>query len=188
MKILKRYKDANGSIVGYDILAEGTVGRFSLEQALSLQQYIDNAFITSGGEYRAKSGCKIDKEVLHKNQLIVRPVAKLIEKPRTQSMPLDYYGKEFIFVCRKLRSYAQSNNFVVDMNKHKSNYGKNTHLFKLIEACGVNVHDFIQNYLYNIQPYSLSRFQSKKNLGKGNIWLSDMGYNIQLVIKVYDVM
>lgn len=187
MKILKRYKDANGSIVGYDILAEGTVSRFSLEQALSLQQYIDNAFITSGGEYRAKSGCKIDTEVLHKNQLIVRPVAKPIEKPRTQSMPLDYYGKEFISVCRKLRSYAQSNNFVVDMNKHKSNYGKNTHLFKLIEACGVNVHDFIQNYLYNIQPYSLSRFQSKKNPGKGNIWLSDMGYNIQLVIKVYDV-
>ena len=185
MRILKRYKDVNGNTVGYDILVEGTVDRFSLEQALGLQSHIDNAFITSGGEYRAKSGYKIDTEILH-NELVVRPVSQPIEKPRTQNMISDYHGKEFISICRKLRAYAQDNNFVVDMSKHKSNYGKNTHLFKLIEACDMSVHDFIRNYLYNIQPYSLSRFQSTKNLGKSNIWLSDMGYNIQLVIKVYD--
>lgn len=156
MRILKRYKDVNGNTVGYDILVEGTVDRFSLEQALGLQSHIDNAFITSGGEYRAKSGYKIDTEVLH-NALVVRPNLQHAQSDKIQQ-DVEYYGKPFIGVCRLLRKYAEQNNFVVDMSKHKSNSGKNTHLFKLIEACDISVHDFIRNYLYNIQPYSLSKF------------------------------
>lgn len=176
MQILKRYKDTNGNTIGYDISAEGKVGRVSLEEALALQKFIDNAFVTSGEEYRAKSGYSIDTEVLHRNQLIVRPAVKPAEKPKSPNMHFDYHGKDFILICRKLRRYAQDNNFVVDMSKHKPNYGRNTHLFKLIEACGLDVHDFIQNYLYNIQPYSLSKFQSTKQPTCRSMWVSYMEY------------
>lgn len=158
MRILKRYKDVNGNTVGYDVLSDGVTNRVSLEKALGLQEFIDNAFITSGGEYRAKSGYKIDTEVLYNNVLLPRVITKP-QQSKTNETESEYHGKEFINICRKLRQYALENNFTVDMNKHSSNNDNNVHLFKLIEACDVTVHDFVRDYLYNLQPYSLSKFQ-----------------------------
>ena len=184
MEIIRRYKDANGNTIGYDI-ANGTVVKFvSVDRALDIAEFIINAVVVSGKEFRAKKGYKIDTVVLHSNELAVRKPVQTVPTQSNSLQGIDFYGKEFINVCRRLRTCASKNNFTVDMSRHKSNDGRNTHLFKLIEACDIDVRTFIRGYLYNIQPYSLSKFQGSKNIGKNNIWLSDMGYGVSLVIKV----
>lgn len=119
---------------------------------------------------------------------MVKPNTKIISTDNIGKtiVESDYYGIEFISVCRRIRRYAIEGKLTVLTNKHKSNSGKNTHLFKLIEACNISVEDFIRGYLSVIQPYSLEKFQSKKTagLGAGNVWLCDIGYKISLVIKL----
>lgn len=59
----------------------------------------------------------------------------------------------------------------IERREHKSNGERNTYLFKVIEACGISVKDFITGYLSVLQPYSLEYFQGSKVLGKNNIWV-----------------
>lgn len=115
MKILKRYKDANGNTVGYGISIEGSVDRVSLEQALALQNYIDNAFITSDGEYRAKSGCKIRTELLRISpQDIKVPLRKY--KGRKCSAPHSY------IIPRLIKDFSKKKKFVNVYNDLKYRY------------------------------------------------------------------
>lgn len=67
------------------------------------------------------------------------------------------YGSTFINVCRIVRKKASEKKIVVEQNAHKSNDGRNIHLFKLIEACNLSVNDFVNEYLSVLQPYSLEK-------------------------------
>lgn len=96
---------------------------------------------------------------------------------------IEYHGMEFLTVCRKIRKFANADMFELDMSAHKSNEGKNIHLFKLIQACHIDVRTFIRGYLANIQPYSLQRF--KKNMNeKDKALVCDVGYGVKLLIKI----
>ena len=90
-------------------------------------------------------------------------------------MPKDYFGKDFIKVCRKIRKYANANRLKLDTKPHQANEGRNIHLFKVIETCGVSLHDFVRGYLCNLQPYSLTAFNNGTETSKYDIWLCDVG-------------
>ena len=157
MRIVTRYKEA-GVTVAYDVEMNNKIKHLDATAVKELAEFVENAELMTTGEFRALKGECINTvattPVLSENgDCSVRlPVMGL---PSCQFGEPDCYGKEFIKVCRRLREFARKNNFTVDMSEHKANGGRNTQLFKLIEACDTNVHNFIRMYLYNIQPYSL---------------------------------
>ena len=186
MRILKRVKE-NNIVVGYMIdIGNNEVKFIERESAVNLQSLITNAvLLRDGSDYMGRDGVIIEtiqnetrhSTIVHKKQEIA--------KVNNSSYTGDYYGQQFINVCRNLRKYARSGNVVVDMSSHKSNGGNNTHLFRLIEACGVSVRELVVGYLSVIQPYSLQLFQGKKDIDRRiNIWVIDIGYGIKLVIKL----
>lgn len=96
-----------------------------------------------------------------------------------------YTSKEHINICRKIRNYASAGKLIIDTSKHTSNKGLNTHLFKLIEECGIDVKTFITGYLSCLQPYNLRPFQSGKHQEIQNqTWLCEFGYKVDIVIKL----
>lgn len=182
MKILKRYKNDFGQTVGYRIEIQtnkGTMGNdFTVEETIVFRNRIKNATLLSNSEYIAKKGCKIETQRIHETKT-TKPV-----KVASPTMPKDYYGKEYIKVCRKIRQYANANRLKLDTEPHQANGGRNIHLFKLIETCGVSLHDFVRGYLCNLQPYSLKAFDDGTETSKYDIWLCDAGYGVQFIIKI----
>lgn len=124
------------------------------------------------------------KRATNKNtSLIVNK--KIDEKPVLRTnIPDDYYGRNYIKVCRKIRDKAIRGELVVNTNIHKSNDGRNVDLFKLIKLCGVSVKGFIKGYLSVLQPYQLEPFEAKKNIASSSLYVCDMGYKYYLVIKI----
>lgn len=106
-------------------------------------------------------------------------------KLQGSNIPNDYYGKEYVNICRQIRNMAIMGRIKLDkaITAHKSNSGNNIHLLDLIEACGIKAIDFIQGYLSVIQPFVFEYFQKDKQ-GKNDTWIADLGYRVQLVIKV----
>lgn len=190
MIIVKRHKSEDGRLLGYTIKDNSTVSFVDYEKAIALSPFIENAVLQKNNVYRAKSGNTIETVVEYTNSnKKVRgtnlPALKKNINPKKANniSSLDYYDKDFISICRKIRKYAYSNNIVIDTTPHKSNIGRNTHLFDLIKLCDINLKVFIKRYLSVIQPYSLSKFQAKKS-PSDQIWLCDIGYNTSLVIKI----
>ena len=180
MRIERRYKDNNGKTIGYDVSENNKFKYIENIVAIHMAEFIDNAVLMKNKEFRAKKGYNIDTIIVHNTELSVRK----LDSNFKSELNIDYYGKDYINICRRLRRYAEQNKIEVSMNKHKANGGRNTHLFKMIKACDIDVDKFITQYIYNIQPYSLSRFQGSRNISKDNIWISDTGYGVELVIKV----
>lgn len=110
----------------------------------------------------------------------------------SSNFPSTYYDIECIKACCSIRYYARKGKLILKYNEHESNAGANVHLFKLIEECGIALKQFIIGYLSVIQPYSLKRYQvnskdrKEKNLDKHDIWMCDIGYSVQLLIKIDD--
>lgn len=183
--ILKRFKDSNGNVTSYMIVDNnsGKKDTVSKIDAQKLSTFIRNARLIKSGEYIAKKGCSIDTEVDTSNLLAVRKVNKISDNVKN-NIDIDFYGKEFINICRRIRQCAILGNIRVDTSSHKSNGGNNINMFKLIEACGISVQDFVKGYLSVLQPYSLSKFMGTKNIGKDNVWIVDIGYRVKLVIKI----
>lgn len=105
------------------------------------------------------------------------------DKPN--DLPDDYYGREFITICRKVRELALQNKIIVqEMDKIYSSDVDN--FIKLIGSCGVGVKDFIKGYLSAIQPYSFEGFQKNISENGSLIWSIDIGYRVQLMIRLYE--
>ena len=183
MEILSRHKDSDGNILGYTIKIENKTEFIDASTAIGLKSLITNAFLTQSGEYRAKKGYQIDT-VVDYSKLCLHPKKPAIVQADNNLSNVDYYGKGCIEACRKIRRYALEGKLSFDDSQHKSNNGANIHLYRLIEACGVDLKTFIINYLSTLQPYSLEYFQN--NRIEQQIWLVDLGYKIRLVIKVDD--
>lgn len=188
MKIVKRVKNKN-KVIGYIIdTGNNETTYFDKNRAINMASVITNAVLLKDkSDYKGKAGViieSIQSETRNSIEVHQKPKMELVKVPQN-SYSGDYYGREFINVCRKLRSFACAGNISVDMGSHKSNGGNNTHLFKLIESCGVSVKELVVGYLSVIQPYSLQLFQDSKGVDKKyNIWITDIGYGIKLVIKV----
>ena len=182
MYIINRIKNSNGKVVRYTVNNDGRIEILDSNFVIANAHLVTNAYLVDGVYFRAKHGSHIDTIVEHNTALVKRePVSKV--SSFIEFVP-DYYGKEFISICRYIRQIAYENKFRLDTKPHKSNRGRNIQLFALIEACGISPREFVRNYLYHIQPYSLSRFMGTKTRGDDHIWLCDLGYNINLVIKI----
>ena len=88
-----------------------------------------------------------------------------------------------IAVCKKIRNLAKLDRVVLDESEHRS--GLNKHLFDYIEYCGLNVLDFVKQYLSNLQPYMIERRKDQEP-EKWFICVIDNLYRVSLYIKVYN--
>lgn len=84
-------------------------------------------------------------------------------------------------VCKKLRNLAKLNRIILDETEHRS--GLNKHLFDYIEYCGLNVLDYIKQYLQNLQPYMIERRKDQESKSTF-ICVVDKLYRISVYIKV----
>lgn len=182
VNILIRHKDKNGSTKGYTISIDGTLHFVDLELLKSsFGKSVNNAYLVNG-EYRAKKGSHI-KTVVDSTNISVQRSTKPEMKVKS-NLPNDFYGKDFIGVCRRLRNYANIGNIKVITSKHSANNGNNVHLFEIIELCGLSVRDFVIGYLSVIQPYCLDFFQPSKAKRAGQKWFVELGYSTRMIIKL----
>ena len=86
-----------------------------------------------------------------------------------------------IAVCKKIRKLARLDRLTIDYTEHRS--GLNKHLFDYIEYCGINISDFIKQYLLNLQPYMLERRKDQEQ-DKSFICVLDNLYLVSLYIKL----
>lgn len=86
-----------------------------------------------------------------------------------------------ISVCKKIRNLAKLDRISLDTSVHRS--GLNKHLFDYIEYCGINVLDYIKEYLSNLQPYMIERNKKQKSC-KSFICVLDNLYKISVYIKI----
>lgn len=182
ISILKRHKDSNGNTIEYTVIVDGQIARVDLNTLkLSYGNNVDNAYLVNG-EYKAKKGCHIETDVVSTG-LSVQKVTKPQVKVKSEFIN-DYYGKDFIGVCRRLRNYANMGNIKVVTNKHSSNNGNNVHLFEIIELCGLSIKDFVVGYLSVIQPYCLDLFQPSNAKKANQKWFVELGYSTRMIIKL----
>lgn len=88
---------------------------------------------------------------------------------------------EMVRVCKELRKLAKLDRIQLDETVHRS--GINKHLYSYIEYCGLNVREYIRDYLSNLQPFMIERFSSQEPEGN-YICILDNMYRVSLYIKV----
>lgn len=183
-----RIKDSEGNTVEYIIVDKknNKTVKISADKLKKLSHYVSNARLLNNGEFRANPECKIDTVVNSDLSICIANNALVNKNINVNTFKGECYGINFINICRKIRELAASNKIVMDkaFAKHSSNSGNNIHLIKLIRACGIQEQDFIRSYLSHIQPYSLEYFQKRKDKSGDDVWLSDVGYRVKLVIKL----
>lgn len=86
-----------------------------------------------------------------------------------------------IKICKKIRDLAKLDRIKLDDTEHRS--GLNKHLFEYIEYCGLDVIDFVKDYLCNLQPYMISRRKDQEP-SNSFICIMDNLYRISVYIKI----
>ena len=88
---------------------------------------------------------------------------------------------EMVRICKEIRKLAKLERLRLDESVHRS--GLNKHLYSYIEYCGMDVKAYIKEYLSNLQPFMLERFQSQEP-SDNFICVLDNMYRISLYIKL----
>ena len=88
-----------------------------------------------------------------------------------------------IAVCKRLRRLAKLDRVTIDQNEHRS--GLNKHLFDYIMYCGLDVLQFIKEYLSNLQPYMIER-RKDQEFDSHVICVIDNLYRVSVYIKADD--
>ena len=88
-----------------------------------------------------------------------------------------------IAVCKRLRRLAKLDRVKIDETEHRS--GLNKHLFDYIEYCGLDVLQFIKEYLSNLQPYMIER-RKDQEYDSHVVCVIDNLYRVSVYIKVDD--
>ncbi len=88
---------------------------------------------------------------------------------------------KMVGICREIRNLAKLDRIQLNETTHRS--GLNKQLYSYIEYCGIDVKDYIKDYLANLQPYMLERFPSQEPT-KNFICVLDNMYRISLYIKL----
>ena len=84
-------------------------------------------------------------------------------------------------VCKEIRKLAKLDRIQLDNSMHRS--GLNKHLYSYIEYCGLDVRTYIKDYLSNIQPFMIERFQSQEPANNFICVLDNM-YRVSIYIKL----
>jgi hypothetical protein len=183
VSIISRHKDGTGNTISYTAIINGNLVNSDPETLINeFGNTVDNAILVNNKEYRAKKGCSI-KTIVDKSSLAVQPILKPSNIIKS-NFPNDYYGREFISVCRRIRKYANAGCIEVVTDKHKSNSGNNVHLFDIIKLCGIDVQSFVSGYLSVLQPYNLKYYNKATAKNAGHIWMIEMGYSTAMLIKL----
>lgn len=84
-------------------------------------------------------------------------------------------------ICRDIRRLAAIDRIKLDETLHRS--GLNKHLFSYIEYCGLDVKEYIREYLSNLQPFMIERFQAQE-VKESFICVLDHMYRVSVYIKL----
>ena len=84
-------------------------------------------------------------------------------------------------VCKEIRKLAKLDRIQLDESVHRS--GLNKHLYSYIAYCGMDVKNYIKEYLSNLQPFMLERFPSQEPDGN-YICVLDHTYRVSFYIKL----
>lgn len=82
--------------------------------------------------------------------------------------------------CRILRRLAKLDRIVLDQAAHRS--GLNKRLFEYIEYCGMDVLEFVKQYLSNLQPYMIERRKDQEAVNSF-LCVIDNLYRVSVYIK-----
>lgn len=115
MKIIKRYKDKSGNIIGYSVAYQGDVTRVDLATAISLCNFVDNAILTSDGKYRARCGYKIRTEVL---RISPQSTKTSLKRVKNKKCSVSHSYIDFSLV----RDFSKKKKFADVYNDLKSEY------------------------------------------------------------------
>lgn len=90
-------------------------------------------------------------------------------------------GMSMVNICRQIRKLAKLDRLSLDESTHRS--GLNRHLFSYIEYCGLDVKEYIKEYLSNLQPYMIERLSSQEPADNFLCILDNM-YRVSFYIKL----
>lgn len=178
--------DNKGNTIGARFENNGNIIDLSTD---SLKRYsgkkIQNAIIDKNGIVRAKRGNleKIVKEHIG-DTLIPEKInadIKCINDIKYREAIELGVDTSNIAVCKKLRRLAKCDRIRLDETEHRS--GLNKHLFDYIKYCGVDVLQFIKQYMSNLQPYMIERRKDQEKV-KSFICVIDNAYRVSVYIKV----
>lgn len=88
---------------------------------------------------------------------------------------------ETVRVCKEIRRLAQLDRITLDESVHRS--GLNTHLYAYIEYCGMDVKEYIKEYLSNLHPYMIERYKEQEP-DNNFICVLDNIYRVSIYIKL----
>lgn len=88
---------------------------------------------------------------------------------------------EMVRVCKEIRKLARLDRLQLDTTVHRS--GLNKHLYSYIEYCGMDIKEYIKEYLSNLQPFMLERFASQEP-DDNYLCVLDNMYRVSLYIKI----
>lgn len=83
--------------------------------------------------------------------------------------------------CKEIRKLAKLDRIQLDETVHRS--GLNKHLYSYIEYCGMNIKEYIKDYLSNLHPFMIERFSSQEP-DENYICIPDNRYRVSLYIKL----
>lgn len=86
-----------------------------------------------------------------------------------------------IALCKKIRDLGKLDRIKLDTSEHRS--GLNKHLFAYLEYCGVEILEYIKDYLMHLQPYMIERFQQQENFQNAVCILDNM-YRVSVYVKL----
>ena len=88
---------------------------------------------------------------------------------------------DMVRVCKEIRKLARLDRLQLDTTVHRS--GLNKHLYSYIEYCGMDIKEYIKEYLSNLQPFMLERFASQEP-DDNYLCILDNMYRVSLYIKI----
>lgn len=88
---------------------------------------------------------------------------------------------DMVRVCKEIRRLAQLDRISLDESTHRS--GLNRHLYAYVEYCGMNVKEYIKDYLSNLHPYMIERYKGQEP-ESNFICVLDNIYRVSIYIKL----
>lgn len=88
---------------------------------------------------------------------------------------------KMVRVCKEIRKLARLDRLQLDTTIHRSDLNK--HLYSYIEYCGMDIKEYIKEYLSNLQPFMLERFASQEP-DDNYLCVLDNMYRVSLYIKL----
>lgn len=187
VRLLTKYMDAYGKEVSYLIEDENGRRKITAEELINLVKisgkYVSNAILLDDLTFKVIDGSKID--IVYSKDAFPVIKAQTVQAFSSDNTVADYYGREYIKICKLIRKCAVEHAIQISIEEHDSNNGLNVHLFELIKVCNIDLKDFICGYLSVLQPFYLEFFQSKKIKDvNDHVWVLEMGYRTALLIKI----